>query len=78
MAGPLVMAGLTDGPRYIQADPQTVAEMLSDIPSGGLVEIKLAECVPSLRHSGRAVYTAPSGTAPSLYSAWQLRHPHDR
>ena len=76
--GPLVMAGLTDGPRQIQADPSAVAELLSEVPAGGLVEIRLPEQASShLRCSGRKVEVAGNGTVPSLYGSWQLRRVHD-
>ena len=77
MMGPLVMAGLTEGPRQIQADPGAVAELLSEVPAGGLVEIRLADQASSyLRSSGRKVEVAGNGTVPSLYGSWQLRQVH--
>ena len=79
MMGPLVMAGLTDGPRQIQADPSTVAELLSEVPAGGLVEIRFADQMSSyLRRSDRKVEVAGKGTIPSLYGSWQLRRVHVR
>lgn len=74
MAGPLVMAGLTDGSRTIQADPGAVAELLSPLASGGLVELRLGGKVSDrLRHSGRSVQVASDSVAPALYDSWQLR-----
>ena len=78
MMGPLVMAGLTDGPRQIQADPSAVAGLLSEVPAGGLVEVSLKEDASShLRCAGRKVEIAGKGTVPSLYGSWQLRRVHD-
>ncbi len=78
MMGPLVMAGLTEGTRQIQADPSAVAELLSEVPAGGLVEIRLAEQTSSyLRCRGRKVEVAGKGTVPSLYGSWQLRRVQD-
>lgn len=78
MMGPLVMAGLTDGPRQIQADPSAVADLLSEVPAGGLVEVRLEQDTSShLRCNGRRVGVAGTGTVPSLYGSWQLRRVRD-
>ena len=78
MMGPLVMAGLTDGPRQIQADPSAVAELLSEVPAGGLVEIRLEmDTFSHLRCSGRRVGVAGDRVVPSLYGSWQLRRVRD-
>ena len=74
MTGPLVMAGLTDGSRTLQADPGAVAELLSPLPSGALVELRLGGNVSDrLRHSGRSVQIAGDSVTPVLYDSWQLR-----
>jgi len=78
MVGPLVMAGLTDGPRQIEADPSAVAELLSDVPSSSLVELRPnGKASGRLRYTGSDVEVAGNGTVPSLYDSWQLRRVPD-
>ena len=78
MMGPLVMAGLTEGPRQIQADPAAVAGLLLDVSMGGLVQVRLgSEASSHLRCAGGEVEVAGNWTVPSLYGSWQLRRVHD-
>lgn len=53
MMGPLLMAGITNGSRSIQADPSKVAELLTDVSSKGLVSLTIPGDLPlHIRHDG--------------------------
>ena len=79
MAGPLLMAGLTQGSRRLVADPGTVITLLSDVSSDSLVEISMeGDASSRLRHVGRAVHATNSGTPRSLYDSWHLQRIPER
>lgn len=35
MLGPVLMAGLTDGPNDVDADPHSIGDYISELPSSG-------------------------------------------
>ena len=56
MAGPFVMAGMTDGSRLVVAEPESVAARISNaMPSMGLVSLRVTP-----RNTSRAVGGAQS------------------
>jgi hypothetical protein len=75
MMGPLLMAGLTDGPRTIAADPAAVPRLLSDLPSRGLFSLLVSARDPPqiLRRQGLQLgVVAVEDLEPSLDAAFRL------
>lgn len=80
MMGPLLMAGLTNGPRSIEADPSRISELLTDVSNEGLVSLAVPGDVPEhIRHSGAMLSAVSSIDAPlSLDATFRLLRVHDR
>ncbi|CAL8460830.1 g361 [Coccomyxa elongata] len=80
MMGPLLMAGLTHGPRSIEADPRKVADLLTDVSSKGLASLVFSAADPPMhiRHDGTMLRADTTRAASSLDSTFRLLSLNDR
>ena len=78
--GPLLMAGITNGSRSIQADPSKVADLLTDISSQGLASLTIPGDQPlHIRHEGDIMRTETTNSAAySLDATFRLLSLDDR
>ena len=78
--GPLLMAGLTHGPRSIEANPDKVADLLTDVSCKGLVSLLLpaAGSPMHIRHDGTMLWAVNTTAASSLDSTFRFLSAEDR
>ncbi len=78
--GPLLMAGLTHGPRSIEADPGKVPDLLTDVSTKGHASLVIPAADPPMhiRHDGTTLRADMTRAASSLDSTFRLLSLDDR